>query len=163
MPGRAGIFSAVDGGHAACAQDGPLRRMRSSGFFTGCSVFCYSPDMSELRCYRCGASLEALSLPLSRLDECPSCSVYLHCCRMCRFFDPAVAEQCTEDDAEEVKEKARANFCDYFKPGYDVYDPTAATAEARAKNSLDDLFGGASGDDDQDGTDSSNAAEDLFR
>lgn len=121
--------------------------------------------MFELRCYRCGASLDALSLPLSRLDECLSCSVYVHCCRMCRFFDPAVAEQCTEDDAEEVLEKARANFCDYFKPGSDVFDPAMTAAEGRAKSQLDTLFGDADSDDagSSGPDDASRDAEDLFR
>ncbi len=83
---------------------------------------------------------------------------------MCRFFDPAVTEQCTEDDAEEVREKIRANFCDYFKPGYGVFNSASAAAEDRARNSLDALFGAEDDDDvDQGGPDESNDAEDLFR
>jgi len=120
--------------------------------------------MSELLCYRCGTSLEAFSLPLSRLEECPSCTVYLHCCRMCRFYDPAVLEQCTEDDAEEVKEKTQANFCDYFKPGNDFFDPALQAAEGRAINALDTLFGETDSDtDEQGGPDAPSDAEDLFR
>ena len=120
--------------------------------------------MSELLCYRCGTSLETLSLPLSRLEECLSCTVYLHCCRMCRFFDPAVVEQCIEDDAEEVKEKTQANFCDYFKPGNDLFDPALPVAEGRARNALDKLFGEADSDtDEQGGPDAASDAEDLFR
>lgn len=115
-----------------------------------------------LHCYRCGASLEALSLPLSRQDQCPACYVYLHCCRMCLFFDPAVAEQCREDDAEEVKNKEGANFCDYFRPRSDAHDPQYASAESRARAQLDSLFGsGADEDDDRD--DPASAAEDLFK
>jgi hypothetical protein len=71
----------------------------------------------QLLCYRCGASLAKLTLPISRQDECPSCANYLHVCRMCEFFDPNVPKQCKEDDAEEVFEKERLNFCDWFKPG----------------------------------------------
>ena len=121
--------------------------------------------MSEIVCYRCGMSLEELSLPLSRLDECPSCSVYVHCCRMCRFFDPAVVEQCTEDDADEVKDKKGSNFCDYFKPGTEVFDPVPAAAEDRARDALGALFGDASDDDadEQSGPGDSSDAEDLFR
>ena len=70
----------------------------------------------ELHCWRCGAVLRALSLPLSRLDECPDCSMHLHVCRMCTHFDPGVARQCREDDAEEVRDKERDNLCDYFVP-----------------------------------------------
>lgn len=87
----------------------------------------------------------------------------MHCCRMCRFFDPAVTEQCTEDDAEEVKEKARSNFCDYFSPSSDVFDPTLTAGEDRAKNALDSLFGAADSEDEQDEPEPSGDAEDLFR
>lgn len=123
------------------------------------------PD--PLQCYRCGASLDALLLPLSRQEQCPDCTVYLHCCRMCVFFDPAVVEQCREDDAEEVKNKENANFCDYFRPRPDAHDPRYVGAEAQARSQLDSLFGGeddapgGDGEDNQD--DPAGAAEDLFR
>ncbi len=65
----------------------------------------------------------------------------VHVCRMCVFFDPQVARQCREDDAEEVKEKERANFCDYFKPNPNAHDPRFASAESRAKDQLAALFG----------------------
>ena len=68
----------------------------------------------SLRCWRCGAGLEKLTLPLSRMDECPECAVHLHVCHMCINFDPAVTGSCREDAAEEVLEKERANFCDFF-------------------------------------------------
>ena len=68
----------------------------------------------SLQCYRCGNSLDALTLPISREDQCPACTVYVHCCRMCEFYDPSIAEQCREDDAEAVKDKENANFCDFF-------------------------------------------------
>lgn len=83
---------------------------------------------------------------------------------MCRFFDAAVVEQCTEDDADEVGDKTGSNFCDYFKPGADVFDPAPAAAEDRAKNALGTLFGDASDDSDvQSGPDASSDAKDLFR
>ena len=114
-----------------------------------------------LSCYRCGASLAELPLPLGRLDECPVCSVQLHCCRMCRFYAPQRPRQCIEDDAEEVREKFRANFCDYFKPSAEAHDPRYASSDARARNQLDALFGdGDAGDDNAGGPP---AAEDLFK
>ena len=94
-----------------------------------------------LLCYRCGQSLAALSLPLSRRDECPHCGVELHVCRMCEYYDPHVPDACAEDDALEVKEKARANFCDYFKPSSDAYTPTDLDAELAARAGLTALFG----------------------
>lgn len=88
--------------------------------------------------------------------------MHLHVCRMCRFYDPAVPKQCTEDDAEEVFEKERPNFCEWFKPGTDVFDPDRAAAEARARNELAALFGDEKAEKpDDDGL--LNEAEDLFK
>lgn len=115
----------------------------------------------SLVCYRCGYDLSELTLPLSRLDLCPSCSTELHVCRLCSFYDPAVAKSCREDDAEEVKEKARANFCDYFKPAADRYDAAGHAASTSAAAAAEALFGGA--EPDSTAGDATSAAEDLFR
>ena len=96
---------------------------------------------NDLKCYRCGESLAFLSLPISRQDECPSCSFYLHVCKMCKFYDSTVPKKCREDDAEEVIEKDRLNFCEWFKPGYDVFDADRARKEVEAKDALASLFG----------------------
>jgi hypothetical protein len=95
----------------------------------------------DLHCYRCGESLASLSLPLSRQDECPSCSVYLHVCKMCDFYDANVPRQCREDGADEVIEKERLNFCEWFKPGQDVFDGVRAREESQARDALNTLFG----------------------
>jgi hypothetical protein len=81
---------------------------------------------------------------------------------MCEFFDPDVPKQCTEDDAEEVHEKERLNFCEWFKPGAGVFDPARAAEETRAHSELASLFGdeeAAKPDDDS----LSQDAEDLFK
>lgn len=116
-----------------------------------------------LQCYRCGGSLSALSLPLSRQDQCPDCGHYLHVCRMCRSYDPQVAKQCREDDAEEVMDKEKANFCDWFVPAARRFDDTAVAERARAEQRLGALFGEtpASAEDDEDAL--TRAAKDLFR
>lgn len=115
----------------------------------------------DLLCYRCSASLAELSLPLSRQDECPACSVYLHVCRMCEFYDPRVPKQCREDDAEEVVEKERLNFCEWFKPGYEAFDASRAQQEAKTKDALAALFDpGDTSEPHQD--DQSSEAEKLF-
>jgi len=116
----------------------------------------------EFFCYRCGASLASLTPPLSRQDQCPECSVYLHVCRMCRFFDPHVPQQCREDDAEEVTEKERVNFCDWYEPSADAFDGARAGVEQRARSHLDALFG--AGDAEKQEDDSSlRAADNLFK
>lgn len=94
----------------------------------------------DIRCYRCGAELASLSLPFSRQDECPECHNYLHVCRMCVNFDPHVPRQCREDGAEDVKEKERPNFCDWFKPSATAFDADRKGEEDAARAALDALF-----------------------
>ena len=96
----------------------------------------------SLVCWKCGASLEALSLPLQRLDECKQCGAELHVCKLCEFYSTAVAKHCRETIAEEVKDKERANFCDYFKPRPDAYSTVKQDAATKAKADLDAFFGG---------------------
>jgi hypothetical protein len=116
----------------------------------------------NIACFRCGASLTSLSLPLSRRDACPECSAHLHVCRMCRHFDPAAVDQCREDDAEEVRDKERVNFCEWFVPTEGAFDPAAKAKADEAKQSLDALFG--EGDVPAEGADSAlGEAEKLFR
>jgi hypothetical protein len=93
-----------------------------------------------IHCYRCGESLAALSLPLSRRDQCPACSADLHVCKMCAHFDRNVPRQCREDGAEDVTEKERPNFCDWFKPSDSAYDPARQEAAAAAEEALANLF-----------------------
>lgn len=97
--------------------------------------------MSAIVCWRCGASLAALSPPFGRLEECPSCRSPLHVCRMCVSYDRSRPRQCREDDAEDVREKERPNFCDWFRPRPDAYDAAEAEAARRAAGELEALFG----------------------
>lgn len=99
--------------------------------------------IAGLVCWKCGASLEALSLPLRRQDECRACGAELHACRLCEFYDPSVAKSCREPVAEEVKDKTRSNFCDYFRPRAGAFAAASGEAE-RARSELDALFGGQS-------------------
>jgi len=59
---------------------------------------------------------------------------------MCISFDPHLTRKCREQDAEEVTDKERTNFCDYFNARPDAYRPggEARTQAARAK--LGNLF-----------------------
>ncbi|HEX5789039.1 MAG TPA: hypothetical protein VFY03_12720 [Woeseiaceae bacterium] len=94
----------------------------------------------DFACFRCGASLGAMSLPFSRRDQCPDCGVDLHVCRMCSHFDKRVARQCREDGAEDVKEKEKANFCDWFKPSQGAFDPGRKSEADKAREALEALF-----------------------
>jgi hypothetical protein len=95
-----------------------------------------------LMCWKCGGALAELPLPLARLADCPACHAELHVCRQCRFYDPRVEGRCREERAEEVREKERANFCDWFKPRADAYCPPDAARAAAARAGADALFGG---------------------
>jgi hypothetical protein len=128
----------------------------------------YEATEKSLRCYRCGCGLEKLSLPLSRRDLCPECSVELHVCRMCRHYAPTAPDGCREEDAIAVTNKAIANFCDYFGPDPDAFDGREKQAESAARNALDALFGDQGQSDQADAGKPAddqmlNKAEDLFR
>jgi hypothetical protein len=101
----------------------------------------YTAMTHSLVCWKCGASLADLTLPLRRLEECRECHAELHVCKMCEWYSIAVAKHCREPVAEEVKDKQRANFCDYFKPRADAYQAVGDEAD-KAKHALDALFGG---------------------
>lgn len=96
----------------------------------------------DLVCWKCGASLATLSLPLLRLDECPACRAQLHACKLCKDYDPRVGKHCREPTADEVREKERANFCEHFMPRPGAHQPGDTAAASAARAALDDLFGG---------------------
>lgn len=96
---------------------------------------------NHLICWRCGASLDEVILPLSRRETCRACGAELHVCRLCTFFDPRITGGCREDRAEEVRDKERANFCDWFQPRPDAYRPRDRAAARSARAQLEALFG----------------------
>lgn len=116
--------------------------------------------MTQLVCWKCGASIEDLPLPLGRRDECPACHAEVHVCKMCRFYDLRVAKACREPMAEEVKDKERANFCDWFQPRPNAHQP-GEDGSGAAKAGLEALFGdGPAGRSEKPVR---KALEDLFR
>jgi hypothetical protein len=102
--------------------------------------------MADLVCWNCGASLKHELLPLSRRAVCAACEVELHVCRLCQFYDRLVSDQCTEDRAEQVREKDRANFCDYFKPKAGAYVASGDSKARTARDRLEGLFGATAGE-----------------
>ena len=103
-----------------------------------------APKRPDLVCWKCGASLVELPLPLSRLAECPKCRAYQHVCRLCVHYALGRPKACKEQDAEEVTDKEHANFCGWFEPRDHAFKAGAAQARAGvAKATLDNLFGAA--------------------
>ena len=92
-----------------------------------------------LDCWKCGAPLADLPLPVGRSEYCRACRAEVHVCRMCRFYDLTKARQCAEPVAEPVLNKERANFCGYYEPvagRFRAADPAADSA----RSALDALF-----------------------
>jgi len=67
-------------------------------------------------CFNCGHQIQLLSgTKVLKKETCPKCDADLHCCKNCRFFDPAVHNECRENQAEWVRYKDKGNYCDYFE------------------------------------------------
>lgn len=97
---------------------------------------------AELVCWKCGAPLDGVPLPLSRLSVCLKCGAELYVCLLCEFHDPKLRHGCREERAEHVPGKDRANFCEFFAPKAGAHVTKAQGANEIAKAKLDALFGG---------------------
>lgn len=101
--------------------------------------------MSLLTCFNCGSSLADEPLPISRQATCSQCFYELHCCRLCRYYDPRNITRCLEDRADPPVQKEVANFCEYFDPapgrGPQAQEDNPAVDRSEiARQQLDDLF-----------------------
>lgn len=94
-------------------------------------------------CHNCGREIKIIG-KVQRRDECPHCDADMHCCKNCRFFDPGKNNQCTETQADYVKDKLKSNFCEYFEPNKRV--PLTSRGGAQAvqrddvRKAFDNLF-----------------------
>jgi hypothetical protein len=95
-----------------------------------------------MNCWKCETEIE-ISPPekITSRDSCPQCDRDLHVCRNCRFHDPNAHNECRETQAEWVRDKEKANYCDYFEPGNGNAWKTNNSTNARsAKSAFDKLF-----------------------
>ncbi|MDA8099938.1 MAG: hypothetical protein M0042_09950 [Nitrospiraceae bacterium] len=90
-------------------------------------------------CHACNREL-SLGREIGRKDECPFCNADLHCCRNCRFFDRAAPRQCREPQADLVRDKEKANFCDYFQFAERNAEAGGSAEADRTRTALDALF-----------------------
>ena len=96
--------------------------------------------MAELICWNCGESLTEVPLPISRHENCPRCFTELHCCRLCRFYDPQIPDQCEEDRADPPVNKEVGNFCEWFQPTRGAFQSTRTQKKDGSLGKLDSLF-----------------------
>ncbi len=64
-------------------------------------------------CFKCKAPVAAERISFK--DECPQCRSDLHVCLNCLFYDEGKANKCREPQADYVKDRGRANYCEYFR------------------------------------------------
>jgi hypothetical protein len=90
-------------------------------------------------CWKCGNNLVDVILPMSRQEACLTCTADQHVCKMCIFYDGRGT--CEEEQAEDVSDRERANFCDYFKPSSKLHSVTSQHNTDNAKAKFAALFG----------------------
>jgi hypothetical protein len=94
----------------------------------------------KVSCWSCGNAWE-FSPPLGRSESCLKCRRDAKACLNCKFHDRHANGECTESQAELVKDKEKSNFCDWFDAKFS--GSFSATGPA-VVSPLDQLFGGAS-------------------
>ena len=65
------------------------------------------------KCFHCGNNIDS-KLRIYRNTLCSVCSGVLKICRNCKLYSPGSHWDCRETIQEPVKDKEKANFCDYF-------------------------------------------------
>lgn len=93
-------------------------------------------------CRKCGKKIELSQI--YRTTVCPNCGADLHSCINCRFYSPDSHYGCSETIDELVKDKERANFCDYFSVNKTDFSSTASFSSSKADEArcaFNSLFG----------------------
>jgi hypothetical protein len=117
----------------------------------------------SLVCWKCGASLAGMLLPLSRRDTCPSCRADLHVCKLCRHYDAHRAGQCRELAADRVADKVRGNDCGWFVPRPEAYKGGGAAMAQASRGALDVLFENQAGGGEPNPPAKPSLLDDLFK
>lgn len=98
--------------------------------------------LMRFSCFKCGKKIDVRERVMTR-DTCPACDADLHCCRNCRFYDPAKHNECAETQAEWVRDKEASNYCDYFQPNPVLLakgSGPGASKQNDARSKFDSLF-----------------------
>lgn len=77
-----------------------------------------------------------------RASVCSGCGRDLRCCLNCRYYSKGSYWDCRESVPEEVRDKERANFCEYFCYEEKEKSGTEEKKKQDARNEFLKLFGG---------------------
>jgi len=95
---------------------------------------------APVRCFACDAEIPlAAGERVGFRDTCPRCGADAHVCLNCAHHDPGAQNQCREPQAEPVRDRDRANRCDWFRPG-GAGGGHVEDERQRARRDLDSLF-----------------------
>ncbi len=72
-------------------------------------------DRRDLACWNCGELAVNEPLPLSRHAACQHCFEMLHCCVMCRHFDPSSRPTCQHDLADPLARATARIFVTIYR------------------------------------------------
>lgn len=101
------------------------------------------------QCFKCRTNIDQ-PREIRKRSLCEHCGAELKVCYNCRFYDPAAHWECRESISEPVREKDRANFCDFFVAGdngfnrWDGHSPGSDNPTTGARSAFDALFGDGS-------------------
>ncbi len=87
-------------------------------------------------CYYCGKPAGGV---ITRSSLCVSCRKELRVCLNCKFYKKGAHWDCVENIPEQVIDKDRANFCDFFVYT-DKIDKEKQEKNQKAKNEAKDNF-----------------------
>ena len=83
-------------------------------------------------CHECRNEL-VFEVKMGQRDSCPHCAADLHCCHNCQLHDRGAHNECSEIMSDYVPDKAKFNFCGYFKFIVGEREGRGQVDEAKAK------------------------------
>ena len=90
-------------------------------------------------CYFCRKELDIGEVRVGRDETCPHCRRDLRCCLNCALYDIS-SGHCREPQSEEVWDRERSNFCEFFIFRDGEVDNKKADPVGRAKEEWEKLF-----------------------
>jgi hypothetical protein len=92
-------------------------------------------------CAHCSKELPDYShQKISRSDECPHCHADLKSCLNCKFYEKNSHWECREDIPEQVQDKTRANYCEYFSLSSTLKNSSSTKTKEDLMSAAEALF-----------------------